>query len=313
MRAFVVGGASFIGSYLARRLLASGHEVVSYDVNVESNVMNEILNLDEIGHIERIRGDALDLLALQRAVRQARTVDVVIHLAAALIPVCNELPAEAVRINCDGLNHSFEMALAWEIPRVVWASSIAVYGRQEQYVEEFPNEDAARLPRDIYGGCKLLNEIVAARYRRLHALETVGLRFTHVYGPGRRRGAWSYSLVDQLMARPASGLPGHVVDADTLVNWQFVDDAAQAVELAATHAGAIRSPVYNSGGDVATVREAAQLVRESLPDAEIELDAGSNGQISKLDISRIEEDLGYVPRYPLKRGIAETVAYYGRK
>src|SRR3990172_6244771 len=162
MNYLFVGGGSFIGAYAIKELLRDGHTVVAYDLDVRDNSIHRMLPPEERASIRFVQGDILDVVGLLQAARDHK-VEVIVSLAAALIPVCEAQPAFGVRVNVDGLNHVFEVARALSIRRVVWASSIAVYGPQSAYEGE-PDEEAPHLPQTIYGACKSLNEYMARHY-----------------------------------------------------------------------------------------------------------------------------------------------------
>jgi UDP-glucose 4-epimerase len=312
MRILIVGGGSFIAAHAARQLLADGHEIAAYDIDITDNAIHHVLTPAELVHINFLRGDVLDGVKIIAAAVRTRA-ESIIHLAAALIPLCRAEPALGVRINCDGLNHSFEAARILGLRRVVWASSIAVYGPQRAYAEPEPDETAAHLPHTVYGACKSLNEQLGMHYAREFGVDNIGLRFTNVYGPGRRRGGWSYQLVTELIVKPARGERGHMSHADTLVNWQHVGDAAQAIVRGLYHEERDHSLIYNSGGDRHTVREAAEMVRRILPGAEINCESGDHGEIARLNTARIERELGYRPAYTLDKGLEQSLAFYRRR
>ncbi len=311
MRVLFVGGGSFIGAYAIRRLLADGHGVVAYDTNIVANAIHRILEPSELEQVRFVRGDVLDALQLLATARE-QEVESIVHLAAALIPDCDNQPALATRINCDGLNHSFEVARILGLRRVVWASSMAVYGPPAAYAEECPDEDAAHFPPTVYGACKSYNEHLGRHYFAQFGVDTVGLRFTVVYGPGRLRGALAYELYRELVEKPTIGQPGRVPSGDALVNWQYVEDAAQAIVRALYHDGPTRSRVFNTTGDVCTVREAVACMQALLPDAEIEVLPGGWDALMRLSTGRIEEELGYRVQYPLMDGLRASINFLRR-
>jgi len=311
MSTLVVGGGSFIGAYAIRELLREGTAVVAYDLDVRDNAVHRILEPAELGRIRFVQGDVLDLVGLLHAAREHDVRDIV-HLAAALIPTCEAQPALGVRVNVDGFNHVLEVARVVGARRVVWASSIAVYGPQSAYAGE-PDEDAPHLPTTVYGSCKSLNEYMAAHYARAFGVDTIGLRFTVVYGPGRMRGALAYRLGQELIEKPAHGQPARVPAGDGLVNWQHVEDAAQAVLLALRHPGPTRSRVFNTGGETLRVRDAAAIVRRLVPGAQIEVEPGGTEGIARLSIERARKDLGYTPRYDFAAGARASINEYRRR
>jgi nucleoside-diphosphate-sugar epimerase len=311
MTTLVVGGGSFIGSHVIRGLLRAGQAVVAYDVNVHDNAIHRILSPEELAHVVFVQGDVLDLVGLLHAARANRVRDIV-HLAAALIPTCQAEPALGVRVNVDGFNHVLEVARIVEARRVVWASSIAIYGPQSRYEGE-PDEDAPHWPATVYGACKSMNEFMARHYHEAFGVDTVGLRFTVVYGAWRMRGALAYRLGQELLEKPAHGQPARVPAGDGLVDWQHVEDAAEAVLLALARPAPTRSRVFNTAGEVLRVREAAAAVQRLLPEARIEVEPGGAQGIARLDIARAREELGYRPRYDFAAGAREVINTYRRR
>jgi UDP-glucose 4-epimerase len=205
MSTLLVGGGSFIGAHVVRDLLATGDRVVAYDLDVRDNAIHRILAPAELARVTFVPGDVLDPIGLLHAAKTHEVRDIV-HLAAALIPTCQVQPALGVRVNVDGFNHVLEVARVIGARRVVWASSIAVYGPQSRYEGE-PDEDAAHWPSTVYGATKSMNEFMARHYHQAFGVESVGFRFTVVYGAWRMRGALAYQLGHELLENPAHGQP----------------------------------------------------------------------------------------------------------
>jgi nucleoside-diphosphate-sugar epimerase len=311
MSTLIVGGGSFIGSWVVRELLRAGERVVAYDVDVRDNAIHRALSVEELRRVTFVPGDVLDVVGLLHIAREHGVRDIV-HLAAALIPTCEAQPALGVRVNVDGLNHVLEVARVIGARRVVWASSIAIYGPQSRYPGA-PDEDAPHWPTTVYGATKSINEYMAAHYFEKFGVDSIGLRFTVVYGPWRMRGALAYQLGHELLEKPAHGQPARVPAGDGLVNWQHVEDAAQAILLSLRHDGPTKSRVFNTGGEALRVRDAAAIVRRLLPDARIEVGPGDAEGIARLSIERAKAELGYAPRYDFAAGARQTINEYRRR
>lgn len=311
MSTLIVGGGSFIGSCVVRELLQAGEQVVAYDVDVRDNAIHRALGPEELARVTFVQGDVLDLLGLLHTARTHGVRDIV-HLAAALIPTCEAEPARGVRVNVDGFNHVLEVARLIGTRRVVWASSIAVYGPQSRYAGE-PDEDSPHWPTTVYGATKSLNEYMAGHYFAKFGVDSIGLRFTVVYGPWRMRGALAYRLGHELIEKPAHGQPARVPAGDGLVNWQHVEDAAHAVLLSLRHEGPTKSRVFNTGGEVMRVRAAADIVKRLLPEARIEVEPGGAEGLARLSIERAKVELGYQPRYDFETGARESINEYRRR
>ena len=153
----LVGGGGFIGASTVQMLLERDHAVVVYDLSPTANTLQEILTTEQMARVTRVQGDVLDPLHLLQVVK---TYDVrkVIHLAAALVPACQERPARSVQINVDGFLNVLEAARLQGVRRVVYASSIGVYGPQGDYGDCPVDEEAPLRPSTVYGACKAFNE-----------------------------------------------------------------------------------------------------------------------------------------------------------
>lgn len=307
MRVLITGGTGFIGSYVARCLRARGDEVVAYDLLPDGNTLQQILSPEDVTRVEIVAGDVTDLPHLLATAKRVRP-DRIVHLAYLLTTASQANPPLALQVNGVGTINIFETARVLDLPRVVWASSIAVFGRRSVGPDGVVANDAPHDPATIYGACKSLNERYARHYARAYRLDLVGLRFPVVYGPGRARGGGQF--VHELIERPALGLPGRVPYADEAVNWGYVEDIAAAV-VAALDAPEPRTRIYTIGGTVATVREAAALVRAVLPDAELTLEpGGTTGLLARFDTAPAEAELGWQPRVDLAEGIRRTIAFW---
>jgi UDP-glucose 4-epimerase len=158
-----------------------------------------------------------------------------------------------------------------------------------------------------------MNEFMARHYHQAFGVESVGFRFTVVYGAWRMRGALAYQLGHELLEKPAHGRPARIPAGDTPINWQHVEDAAQAVLLALRHPEAMGARVFNTGGEVLRVREAAAIVGRLLPQARLEVEPGEVPTFARLSVARARNELGYQPRYDFAAGARQTINEYRRR
>ena len=113
----------------------------------------------------------------------------------------------------------------------------------------------------------------------------------------------------QPFEKPALGESFSVEYGDQVIDWQHVRDIAQAFRRAAfTPEEDLTRRIYNVRGEVATIREAAETVKSILPDADLEVsDEGELPWTQKLDMTRIQEDLGYEVEYDLETGFRDYI------
>lgn len=315
MNVLITGGTGLIGSRMAERLLDEGHEVVLFDRMPDQSRVEDLRDR----HADRVRvvqGDVLSFANLGDAMREG-PVDAVVHLAYMLGSESSAQPQAATQVNVVGTVNVLETARLLGVQRVVMASSISVYGADEDYaLEELPLREHAALhvARDlaVYGGGKLYLEKLAQHYRNVYGMLVVGLRPAVVYGWGRKTGAtgWMSALVEG----PALGRPASVGFGDARICLVYVDDVAEQfiALLKAPREAFTDTWFFNTGGDTSTVREVADLVRELVPGAVVEVSSDGErdlyGLAASVSDAGIEALSGYARRFaPLRRGIEEYV------
>jgi nucleoside-diphosphate-sugar epimerase len=212
-----------------------------------------------------------------------------------------------------GTSNVLEAARFGGVARVLLASSIAVYGADEEYGpdelplrEEVPLRVARGVP--IYGAGKVYLEHLGARYATRYGLTVAGLRPSIVYGWGRERGASAFA--GEIVDRAAAGEPASVDFGDARVSLVYVEDvAAQFLALLdADPARFERRRFFNTGGDTCTVRELADIVRRLVPGARIDVRSQGERDLAGLAASvtdrALAEELGIRRRFtPLDVGL----------
>jgi UDP-glucose 4-epimerase len=299
----VTGGTGFLGSYVAADLQAAGHDVVAFDLSTDDRILAK---LDVAEDVTIRRGDVTDPTAVVRAVKETGTTHVV-HLAALLTNTAREDPRAAMAVNVEGTNNVFEAArtLSDQVERVAWASSAAVYAPPGNYDAEFVDEDDLVYPDTLYGATKEYNEHQARVYQADYDVSLVGLRPTVAYGPYRETGGSAF--LANIVEKPALGESFSVDYGDQVIDWQHASDIAQAFRLAAfTPDADLTRRVYNVRGQLATIREAVETMRELVPDADLTVtDEGDLPWTQNLDMTAAQADLGYEVEYDLEAGFRQ--------
>jgi dihydroflavonol-4-reductase/UDP-glucose 4-epimerase len=310
----ITGGTGLIGAALAAQLLARDERVVLFDASPAGARLDALARHGD--RVTLVRGDVQSLAELADAMRAHRP-RAVVHLAFVLGGEGNRAPERATRINILGTVNALEAARLTGVPRVLIASSIAVYGSDDQYppdalpiTEDAPAWVCRSLP--IYGGGKLHGEHLALTYAQHHGLVTGGLRPSVVYGWGRASG--SSAFLGAIIDKPAVGEPASVPFGDAAISFVHVDDVAGqfAALLEADPAVFARRRFFNTGGDTATVRELAGVVQRVIPGARIDVrskgERDFGGLVTRVSDRALQEAVGYRRRLsPIEVGVRAQI------
>jgi UDP-glucose 4-epimerase len=296
MRAFVTGGAGFIGSHLVDALVAEAADVHAID-NLATGRRENLSGAAELHELD-IRDEALEDLA-----RRLRP-EVVFHLAAqADVGTSVERPAFDAEVNVVGTVRVLEAARAAGA-RVVFASTGgAVYGECERPARE---SDKAR-PLSPYAAAKLAGEGYLATWNRLYGGSNVTCRLANVYGP-RQRPTLEGGVVAIFLDRLSDGREVEIFgDGRQTRDFVFVADVVRALLAAAA---APEGGVFNVGSGVATSvvdlhALCAQTAEVGLP-PRFGPERPGDLRRSVLDSTLARKELGWRAETSLADGIART-------
>lgn len=298
----VAGGYGFIGAHVVRQLVRRGDRVLVIDRLPAGNSADAVLDPRDRERVVFL-GTELPGVAELTAILAEHHVRCVVNLASPLASITESEPGTVVRDMVDPHSRVLDAALKAGVGRVVWASSVGVFGYARDYpVSPIPN-DAPLLPFTLYGAGKVLLERVSAGYTRSHGLETLGIRFPLVYGPSRQRGGGQFTT--RLIEGAALGEGVLAPNPDESYDWMYVEDAARSV-LCAIDAPTLASTALTVGGARATVRDVMTLLREWFPDAPIESGSGPLEAAAVTDASLAAAELGYAPTTTLRDGVLAT-------
>lgn len=296
MRFLVTGGAGFLGSSLANRLIAAGHLV--YALDDLSN--GDAGRLDE--RVDFTQGD-VDNVPLLWSLLQ--NVDCVYHLAARVsVPQSVLYPREYARVNVGGTVSLMEAMRDTGVGRVIFTSSGSVYGHQpRQPVRE---TDIPR-PDSPYAVSKWSAEQYVHTIGGLWGLETVALRIFNAYGPNQSLPVSHAPVVPRFLHQALTG--GSLIvfgDGRQTRDFVFVDDVVDALVVAATTTGLNHAVINIGSGRETSIRDLIdQVERVTGRRVNVISNAEKPGGVPRLtaDISRAQELLAFRPRIDLETGL----------
>jgi nucleoside-diphosphate-sugar epimerase len=299
LRVLVTGGAGFIGSYLVPKLIESGMEVVVFDISPEPRTLAAVAD-----RITYVRGDLSSPADIYRTMLTYHP-EGVFHLGAILAGPCEDNPVTGFRTNFLSTQTLLDSSLALNVKRFFMVSSISVFGRD---VEEPVRDDAPKNPETVYGQTKLASEHLMLWYARKHGLDTRGLRFTWVFGPGRTQGitALYSSLILDAIAR---GEPISIPNPDERGDWIYVKDAVKAI-MTIWNTAEPEQRIYNVAGGVHSIGEVVGIAKKIRPQARVVLQDG--GKIlspypAAYDDTIARREIGWKPDYTVETAVKEHI------
>jgi nucleoside-diphosphate-sugar epimerase len=302
----VTGGSGCVGSYIIRDLLNRGARVINYDFSPNNRILAQVLDPNVLAELSSITGDVTDLPHLARTIADHK-VEAIVHLASLQIPASNANPYIAERINIGGLLNVLEAARLLGVRKVIWSSSIAVFGTPEEYGNRAVANDAHHRPQSVYGACKSFGEYILNYYVDTYGLNATGLRYTAIYGVGRELGRTSFTTE---MIRKAVALePYEVPYGDDVIDWQYVEDVSK-VTLAALDVGRTVTRIFNTNGDVRRISDGVEFLKRLEPRAKLSLAPGTFGIAWEYDCGPMNTELGFTPEFSMEQGIERTFNLY---
>jgi UDP-glucose 4-epimerase len=317
MRAFITGGAGFIGSHLSEALLDAGHEVVILD-NLSTGSIDNITHLKGrhgFGyHIESVDNEPLLAELIDRA-------DVVFHFAAAVgVRLIVEQPVHTIETNV----HGTEVVLkhANKKKKLVFvASTSEVYGKSND-VPFREDSDLVLGPtakhRWAYACSKAIDEFLALAYWKERKLPVVIVRFFNTVGP---RQTGQYGMVIPNFVRQALAGEAITVFGDGTQSRSFthVTDVVRALIVLMNEPRAIGQVINIGNTEEVTMRALAERVRAmtqshspiKLVPYDEAYESGFEDMPRRLpDLSKIQSMIGYQPRFSLDDILAHVIEYF---
>lgn len=302
----ITGGAGFIGSNIARRLLKLKQKVVVFD-NLSTGKMS---NLDGIkNRIMFIKGDITDYRLLEKSLKN---IDYVLHQAALRsVPFSVDHPSEANKVNVEGTLNVLLAAKKCRVKRVVYASSSSVYGDR---ITPLRKEEMATNPVSPYAVSKLAAEHYCRMFYHLYGLETVSLRYFNVFGPYQDPNS-QYSAVIPIFIKAIAGGKSPIIhdDGKQSRDFTYIDNVVSANILACKARGAEGEYFNVATGERTSVIEIFNKICKVLKkDIKPKFGLRRQGDVKHTlaDISKAKQILKFKPLIGFDDGLVKTVGWF---
>jgi nucleoside-diphosphate-sugar epimerase len=311
-RYLVTGGAGFIGSHLAERLLRDGHRVRILD-NLSTGKMANVDAARAAGHdrLEWIEGDIRDIETCRRA---CDGVDFVLHQAAlGSVPRSIENPGLSTAVNVVGTVNVFQAAREQKVRRVVSASSSSVYGNTATLPK---HEDMSPAPLSPYAVTKLAGEEFARTFARTMGLPTVSLRYFNVFGPRQDAGSQYAAVIPRFIAALAEGRrPSVYGDGEQSRDFTYIDNVVQANLAACTRGDGAGEAMNIACGERYSLNHLLGVLERILgtrANPEYLPERPGDVRDSQASIERASRILEFKPTVGFEAGLARTVEAFSR-
>ncbi len=307
-RYLITGIAGFIGSSLARALVAEGHEVRGIDNLSTGN----LANLEEIRHSVDFReADLQDAGAMRSA---CEGVEFISHQAAlASVPRSVKDPLSSHESNVNGTLTLLLAARDAGVRRVVYAASSSAYGDQPTQPK---HEEMVPAPLSPYAVQKLTCEYYLQAFAKVYGLEAICLRYFNIFGPRQAADSPYSGVIAQFCYKMMAGeTPTINGDGSTSRDFTFVENAVNANLLGFRAPAAVATGrVFNVGtGHSHTLLDLYAALADILGFQEkpkFGPTRAGDVQHSLAKIDRAREELGYRPMADFRKGLEATVAWY---
>lgn len=301
-KVLITGGAGFVGTHLTKKLIDEGFEVIVFD-NLSFGKKENIPNSEKVSFI---KGDVKNKEDLLHAFQE---VDIVVHLAAIVSVIsCEEHPEVCHENNIVGTRNVFEIAKELHIKKIIYASSAAVYGNLDSSCIK---EDDEVCPISKYGISKFENEKIAEEFS--NDINSVGLRFFNIYGPGLSMENAYPSVLVSFFKKIKNNEPLTVFgDGTQTRDFVHVFDISKAI-IQAIKIDTTGSNLYNVGTNIETpIITIAEHIQKIKPEVKISFEPIRSFDIKKscCDITKIKSELHFVPEHSVLNDLEELLNLY---
>jgi nucleoside-diphosphate-sugar epimerase len=302
---FITGAQGCIGSWVVKALVERGDTPVVFDQSDDARRLNAIISNDALQNIRFIVGDITDREVVQNALDDSGARRA-IHLAGLQVPTCKADPVAGAMVNVIGTLNLFEAASKSGVESIVYASSAAVYGMNDDHSPL--DEDVQCEPSTHYGVFKRTNEGNAKIYFLDHGVSSVGLRPLTVYGVNRDTGLTS----DPTKAMKAAVLKrGFHIRFGGSTDFQYVADTAAAF-IASVDSAPKGAFVFNLHGESVPVSDVVQLINKNAGEELITYGGPEIPVAPSMNDAAIRRVIPGLPATPLEEGVAETMRMFAK-
>lgn len=288
MRVGVIGGSGFIGSHVVDKLIDAGHEVTVFDIMTphRRDVRHIVTDISDQGRTTVALAGGYDAVYILAAVANVNDV--------------YHIPVESMNTNVMAVTHVLEAARRTGIKRVILASTTWVYGMTDAPEVDEETPLSIHKTAHVYTASKVAAEMACVAYQKLYGIETTILRYGIPYGPRARMGTVLATFVARAIKKQPIVIQG---DGSAWRRFVYVEDLALG-NVAALKPEAANQIINLEGIEKVSVRQVADKVKASFPDAEIRYIEARSGDLDAKIVSgaKAKKLLGWEPTVGFDKG-----------
>lgn len=330
-KVLITGAAGFIGSFLSKKLLNQGHDVIGldnlneyYDVNLKISRLEE---LKKYSNFIFLKVDISDKDKLINVFNEYQP-DVAINLAAqAGVRYSIENPDVYIESNITGFFNILEACRRYPVEHLIYASSSSVYGSNKKV--PFEESDFVDNPVSLYAATKKSNELMAYTYSHLYGIPATGLRFFTVYGPMGRPDMAYFSFTDKYFKGESIQIFNNGdFENDLYRDFTYIDDIVEGIERlveyppSSLEQGVETVPhnVFNIGNNnpeklmtfITTLENclSKSLGREIELEKKFEPLKAGDVPATYASTDKLQKMIGFKPETPIKEGLQSFTDWY---
>lgn len=310
MQILITGGAGFIGSTLADKLIKDNKIIVIdnfnnyYDPEIKENNIKH--NLDNLNY-KLYRGDILDKDLLDKIFAENK-IDLIVHIAASAgVRPSIENPLKYFEVNVLGTLNILEMIKKYKIKKLVFASSSSIYGNSK--AEKFSEDLKVSEPISPYAATKLSAEQIIYTYSKLYNFQSICLRFFTVFGPRQRPDLAIHKFIKLIEKDETIPVYG---DGSTVRDYTYIDDIVDGIIGAINYNESQYEIINLGGGSPVSLNEMIKTIEVVLnKKAKIQYLPMQAGDVDRTasDIQKANRLLNYCPKTSFKEGVIKFVQW----
>ena len=317
MTTLITGIAGFIGSHLARNLLARGDKILGidnisdyYDVNLK---YDRLKSLKSYKNFIFEKSDISNYSGLEKIIKKHK-VSKICHLAAqAGVRYSLEAPMAYIKSNIVGHLNMLEICRNYDIKNIVYASSSSVYGGNTKV--PFSVSDRVDNPVSLYAATKRSDELMSYTYNHLYGINTIGLRFFTVYGPWGRPDMATWIFTKKIInEEPIDVFNNGNMERDFTYIDDIINGTISILDSCKDDSNKNFSKVYNIGNNKPeNLLNFISLIEENLGKKAIKIMKPiQKGDVPNTyaDIKDIQADYNFTPKTKLAEGIPMFIEWF---